>query len=248
MTESRQVVMTKKSRRRLQKDIVEIIKNPLAEHGIYYAHDEQNMLKGYAVVFGPDDSIYRYGAYCFEFKFPTNYPFSPPKLTYMTNDGVTRFHPNLYRNGKVCISILNTWKGEQWTSCQTIKSVLLMLVTLFHNKPLLNEPGIKESHHAFNPYNKMITYKNLDIAILKTLKKNKEDRLLTHMGQCKVFYPIFEKHIKKNKDDILKYIKDLKEKNKKEELRVSVYNMKCLIDYEILEKEFQDIFNNIFGN
>ena len=248
MTESRQVVMTKKSRRRLQKDIVEIIKNPLAEHGIYYAHDEQNMLKGYAVVFGPDDSLYRYGAYCFEFKFPTNYPFSPPKLTYMTNDGVTRFHPNLYRNGKVCISILNTWKGEQWTSCQTIKSVLLMLVTLFHNKPLLNEPGIKESHHAFKPYNKMITYKNLSIAILKTLKKNKEDRLLTHMGQCKVFYPIFEKHIKKNKDDILKYIKDLKEKNKKEDLKVSVYNMKCLIDYETLEKEFLEIFNNIFGN
>ena len=66
------------------------------------------------------------------------------------------------------------------------------------------------------------------------------------MGQCKVFYPIFETHIKKNKDDILKYIKDLKEKNKKEELRVSVYNMKCLIDYETLEKEFQEIFNNIF--
>ena len=61
------------------------------------------MLKGYAVVFGPDDSIYRYGAYIFEFKFPTNYPYSPPKLNYMTNDGLTRFHPNLYRNGKVCI-------------------------------------------------------------------------------------------------------------------------------------------------
>ena len=88
----------------------------------------------------------------------------------------------------------------------------------------------------------MITYKNLSIAILKTLKKNKEDKLLTHMGKCRIFYPIFEKHIKKHKDDILKYIKDLKEENKKEELRVSVYNMKCLIDYETLEKEFLEIF------
>ena len=58
------------------------------------------MLKGYAVIFGPTDTIYRYGAYMFEFKFPTNYPVSPPKLTYLTNDGNTRFHPNLYRNGK----------------------------------------------------------------------------------------------------------------------------------------------------
>ena len=80
MTDTSKVVMSKESRRRLQKDIVDIIKNPLTEHGIYYAHDEQNMLRGYAVIFGPSDSLYRYGAYCFEFKFPTNYPFSPSKI------------------------------------------------------------------------------------------------------------------------------------------------------------------------
>ena len=133
------VTMGKDNIKRLQKDIIDIIRNPLTDNGIYYSHDDTNMLKGYAVVFGPDDSIYRYGAYIFEFNFPTNYPYSPPKLNYMTNDGVTRFHPNLYRSGKVCISILNTWKGEQWTSCQTIRSILLMLVTLLHNKPLALE-------------------------------------------------------------------------------------------------------------
>ena len=129
----KKITMSKTNKRRLQKDIVDIIKEPLTDNGIYYAHDEENMLKGYAIIFGPDDCIYRYGGYCFEFKFPYDYPFSPPKLKYITNDNLTRFHPNLYRNGKVCISILNTWKGEQWTSCQSIKSVLLMLVTLLHN-------------------------------------------------------------------------------------------------------------------
>ena len=109
-TESKKVTMSKINKRRLQKDIVDIIKEPLTDNGIYYAHDEENMLKGYAIIFGPDDCIYRYGGYCFEFKFPYDYPFSPPKLKYITNDNVTRFHPNLYRNGKVCISILNTWK------------------------------------------------------------------------------------------------------------------------------------------
>ena len=242
MTESRQVVMTKKSRRRLQKDIVEIIKNPLAEHGIYYAHDEQNMLKGYAVVFGPDDSLYRYGAYCFEFNFPTNYPFSPPKLTYMTNDGVTRFHPNLYRNGKVCISILNTWKGEQWTSCQTIKSVLLMLVTLFHNKPLLNEPGFSERHRSFIPYNNIIRFKNLQIALTRNLNREKT---YANLGKCKVFFSIYQKYIKENKNDILKYISELKQEHKKEDCKVNVYNMKVLIDYETLETELKEALNNI---
>ena len=40
------------------------------------------------------------GAYMFEFTYPTEYPFVPPKVTYLTNDGKTRFNPNLYRNGK----------------------------------------------------------------------------------------------------------------------------------------------------
>ncbi len=201
------VTMGKDNIKRLQKDIIDIIKNPLTDNGIYYSHDDTNMLKGYAIVFGPDDSIYRYGAYIFEFKFPTNYPYSPPKLNYMTNDGITRFHPNLYRNGKVCISILNTWKGEQWTSCQTIRSILLMLVTLLHNKPLLNEPGIKETHSSFKPYNKIITYKNLEIAILRNVtNKSKYNDII----QGLLIY--HKKHIQENKDKIMEYLSSLKEK------------------------------------
>ena len=38
---SEKKVMTKDSRKRLQKDIVDIIKNPLTEHGIYYTHDDK---------------------------------------------------------------------------------------------------------------------------------------------------------------------------------------------------------------
>ena len=242
MTDDTKVVMNKTSRKRLQKDIVEIIKHPLTDHGIYYAHDEQNMLKGYAVIFGPSDTLYRYGCYCFEFKFPTNYPFSPPKLTYMTNDGHTRFHPNLYRNGKVCISILNTWKGEQWTSCQTIKSVLLMLVTLFHNKPLLNEPGFSERHRSFIPYNNIIRFKNLQIALTRNLNKEKT---YANLGKCKVFFSIYQNYIKENKNDILKYISELKQEHKKEDCKVNVYNMKVLIDYETLETELKEALNNI---
>jgi len=235
--------MQKKNIRRLQKDIIDLVKNPLTEHGIYYSHDDSNMLKGYAIVIGPSDSIYRYGAYIFEFTFPTNYPYSPPKLKYLTNDGITRFHPNLYRSGKVCISILNTWKGEQWTSCQTIRSVLLMLVTLLHNKPLLNEPGIKESNKSFIPYNKIITYKNLEIAILKNITNDYIEKTYNGIIQTLLIY--YKKYIDNHKSEIVEYIIELHLKNKKPKLcKTRIYNMAIETDYEKLNERFDSYFNN----
>ena len=161
--------MNEKNKKRLLRDVVKLIKKPLTDNGIYYSHDNDNMLKGYALIFGPSDSLYRHGAYMFIFNFDIQYPYVPPKVTYMTNNGKTRFHPNLYRNGKVCLSLLNTWKGEQWTSCQTISTILLNLVALLHNEPLLNEPGVSKKHRDFKPYNSIIQYKNYETAILGVL-------------------------------------------------------------------------------
>ena len=56
--------------KRLVKDVKDIIKKPLTDNGIIYSHSEDNLLKGYAVVFGPQDTIYENGAYLFEFNFP----------------------------------------------------------------------------------------------------------------------------------------------------------------------------------
>ena len=160
--------------RRLVKDVSNIIKSPLDDQGIYYSHSEDNLLEGHALIFGPEDTIYANGCYFFKFDYPTDYPFTPPKVTYLTNNGTTRFNPNLYRNGKVCISLLNTWKGEQWTSCQTISTILLTLTTLFHNKPLLNEPGITEKHQHFTQYNNIIECDNEKDKIMRQLTRHFE--------------------------------------------------------------------------
>jgi len=232
--------MSLKSKKRLLKDIKDIYKEPLHDQGIYYIHDEKNMKKGYAVIFGPNDTLYQYGAYFFSFCYPDDYPFSPPKLKYFTNDGYTRFNPNLYRNGKVCISILNTWKGEQWTSCQTTRSVLLTLITILHNKPLLNEPGFKEDNKSFKPYNDIIKYKNYEVAIYNILTKKLNPPNLSR------FYNIIEKHIIKNKDIIINDLKNMKNSEiNKELVSCSVYSMKTNLDYDKLYNNFIDIFNNL---
>ena len=232
--------MIRKSKMRLLKDVSDIIKNPLTDQGIYYVHDEDNMMKGYAVVFGPSETLYQYGAYFFEFSFPCNYPFTPPKLSYMTNNGKTRFNPNLYRNGKVCISILNTWKGEQWTSCQTIRSVLLTLTTLLHNKPLLNEPGFKENHHSFKLYNDIIKYQNYKTAIHDVLTK----KLLP--GKFKTFYSVFKNNILKNKEIILEDLRKLKDSELNDkEIYCSVYGMNDKLCYSELYDNILSVINKL---
>ena len=122
-----EIFITKETIKRLAKDVKEIYTNPLEQHGIYYFHSEDDILSGQALIIGPKNTPYTYGNYLFTFRFPPDYPVKPPTVTYHTNDGITRFNPNLYRSGKVCISILNTWKGPQWTSCQSIYSILIII-------------------------------------------------------------------------------------------------------------------------
>ena len=43
-------VVSKDTVKRLLKDVKQIIQNPLNEHGIYYIHDDTDMLKGYALI------------------------------------------------------------------------------------------------------------------------------------------------------------------------------------------------------
>ena len=93
-------------------------------------------------------------------------------MIYYTNDGVTRFNPNLYRSGKVCLSVLNTWKGPQWTGCQSISSVLLCLCSaVLNDQPLLNEPGVLKDNPDYQNYTDIITYKNYEVAICDMIQR-----------------------------------------------------------------------------
>ena len=44
----------------------------------YSIHDQNDILKGYALIIGPKDTVYDSGCYLFEFYYPTEYPFKPP--------------------------------------------------------------------------------------------------------------------------------------------------------------------------
>jgi ubiquitin-protein ligase len=156
--------------RRITRDINTVMSEP--GMGYYYVPDDTNMAHGWAVIIGPVDTPYEGGAFCFEVRFPDNYPFEPPIFTYLTNDGFTRFNPNLYKNGKVCLSLLNTWQGEQWSGIQSLSSILQSIQTaVLNEEPLRNEPGYSSmrTHMDFEPYKRMVFQAVLQTAILQTL-------------------------------------------------------------------------------
>jgi len=97
-----------------------------------------------AVIIGVAGTPYHDGLYFFDIAFPPDYPARPP-LVYYRSFGL-RINPNLYANGRVCLSLLNTWpgrKGEKWNSSEsTVLQVLVSIQALVLNeKPYYNEPG-----------------------------------------------------------------------------------------------------------
>jgi len=224
-------VIKKETIQRLLKDVKQILKHPLTDNGIYYSHDETDMFKGYAMIIGPENTPYFGGFYFFKFNYPQDYPYSPPKVTYMTNDGVTRFNPNLYKCGKVCVSILNTWSGDKWSSCQTINSVLLTLCSLLNDSPLENEPGYSKTSKDCIPYNKSIEFKNIDFSICEIINISKKKI----PEPFEIFYSFMKDSFIKNYEKILHYVKNKKDENSTE--IVSIYSMTTIINYDILEKK-----------
>jgi ubiquitin-protein ligase len=231
------IYISKETIKRLVSDVKNIKKDSLESDGIYYIHDEIDILKGYAMIIGPENTPYFGGYYLFEFSFPINYPFSPPSVIYETNNGNIRFHPNLYINGKVCLSILNTWEGEKWSSIQTSRSILLTLQSILSTDPLLNEPGIRETHKDMVPYNEIITYVNINSAIIDIINK----KIL--LPKYEVFYENILKHFHKNKDKIILFIKEKQEKYPSSILlKTYIYNLKQEINYITLEEKINLLF------
>ena len=148
----------------------------LEAQGIYYVADETNIRRGTAMLVGRPDTPYHGGFYFFSVEFPSDYPWSPLKVLSLTQDGITRFNPNMYINGKVCLSILNTWHdGPQWTGIQTLESVLLIIMSDVLNKnPIQNEPAYSSTPFTdplAQSYNRAVFHANISTAVCGMLNK-----------------------------------------------------------------------------
>ena len=127
--------------KRLLKEIESAKGADMESQGIFYEFNEANMMAGKAMIVGPEDTPYESCLLCFDIRYPYDYPFTSPKVHIITSDAQTRFHPNLYIDGKVCLSILGTWRGPSWAPVMTISTVLTTIQSLLEANPIVNEPG-----------------------------------------------------------------------------------------------------------
>jgi ubiquitin-conjugating enzyme E2 Z len=134
-------IIAPQAAKRVIKDIERAQSELMQQQGIWYWMNEADMTKGMAMIKGPPDTPYEGCLLLFSVKFPSDYPFSPPKVLFLTSDGKTRFHPNLYVEGKVCLSILGTFSGPSWSGTQSLSSVLISILALLDNNPLAHEPA-----------------------------------------------------------------------------------------------------------
>ncbi|KAL2133383.1 hypothetical protein VTI74DRAFT_2471 [Chaetomium olivicolor] len=101
-----------------------------------------------------DCKYYRGGNFRAHLKFPPEYPLLPPKMVFQKP---VPFHPNIYPNGELCISILHPPEddkygyesaNERWSPVQTPETILLSVISLFED-PNDESPANVEAARLF---------------------------------------------------------------------------------------------------
>jgi len=94
-----------------------------------------NIYKWDLIVQGMYDTYYEGGEFRIQLLFPKDYPFSPPKMIFKT----PIYHPNIYKTGEVCISILHkSGDGEygyekaedRWRPIHNVNTILLSVISM----------------------------------------------------------------------------------------------------------------------
>ena len=156
------------------------------------------------IISGPKDTPYENGLFEFHTFFPDTFPNIPPKvLIKTTGNGKIRFNPNLYACGKVCLSLLGTWSGnesEQWNS--SLSSFIQVLISIqsliLVEKPYFNEPGYERDYNTTlgktksDNYNEALYSPTMRYAMIEMIKN-------PPMG----YEDVIKNHFKMKKNEII---------------------------------------------
>ena len=113
--------------------------------------DPDNLNVWNAIVTGPTDTPYANFKFNMQIKFNSEYPVKPPSVKFVS----PMYHPNVYRDGKICVDIL---QGE-WSPAQNVRTILVSIRSLLMD-PNPNSPANRDAAIIFKSsledYNKKV--------------------------------------------------------------------------------------------
>ena len=94
------------------------------------------MFKWEVLIVGPENTIYEGGVFRAVIDFPSDYPNNPPKMSSTSK----MWHPNIFKNGSVCISILHPpvidptnlmeRMDEKWRPVLGVREIVLSVLSM----------------------------------------------------------------------------------------------------------------------
>jgi len=119
----------------LKRQLVELAKNPIDLVSVGLT-DESNVYDWEILIMGPDGTLYEGGFFKARLVFPKDFPNKPPTMTFQSE----MWHPNIYENGEVCISILHDpgedphnqleTAEERWRPILGVEQILISVISM----------------------------------------------------------------------------------------------------------------------
>ena len=125
--------------KRIRKEIKDLITNPVTNCTAGPIGDDIFHWNG--TIFGPTETPYEGGVFFLDIVFPSTYPFKPPRISFKTQI----YHPNINRQGSICLDILK----HSWSPALTISNVLLSICSLLSD-PNPDDPLVPEIARIYN--------------------------------------------------------------------------------------------------
>lgn len=112
--------------KRLQNELMQLVMS--GDKGITAFPQGDSLFNWVATIHGPLDTLYQGLTFKLLIKFPSDYPFSAPTITFTT----PCFHPNVDTYGNICLDILK----DKWSASYSVSTILHSI------RSLLSDPNI----------------------------------------------------------------------------------------------------------
>ncbi|XP_049852234.1 uncharacterized protein LOC126329989 isoform X2 [Schistocerca gregaria] len=152
--------------------------------GLYVELVADNVFIWRVYIEGPKGTPYAEGIFESILEFPTDFPMQPPTMRF-----VSKFwHPNVYEDGRVCISILHApgddpmsgeHSSERWRPTQTVQSILLSVISMISD-PNTSSPANVDANIEFRQNNQ---------AFVERVKKLAKDSALSCPSHVRIPHP-----------------------------------------------------------